>query len=66
MRWDSLAMSMQGMLLLPGAPHYETARHVWNAMIDRRPAAIAACASRADVEAAATVSEALQSGKTRS
>jgi FAD/FMN-containing dehydrogenase len=52
MRWDSLAMSMQGMLLLPGAPHYETARHVWNATIDRRPAAIAACASKADVEAA--------------
>ena len=45
-------MNMQGALMLPGAPHYETARHVWNAMIDRRPAAIAACASRADVVAA--------------
>jgi hypothetical protein len=52
MRWDSLAMSMQGTLMLPGAPHYETARQVWNAMIDRRPAAIAACASKSDVEAA--------------
>ena len=51
-RWDSLAMNMQGALMLPGAPHYETARHVWNAMTDRHPAAIAACASRADVVAA--------------
>jgi FAD/FMN-containing dehydrogenase len=48
-RWDSLAMSMQGTLMLPGAPHFETARRVWNAMIDRRPAAIAACATRDDV-----------------
>jgi FAD/FMN-containing dehydrogenase len=51
-RWDSLAMSMQGTLMLPGAPHYETARRSWNARIDRRPAAIAACASKSDVEAA--------------
>src|SRR6188508_2129972 len=47
--WDSLAMNLQGALMLPGAPHFETARRVWNAMIDRRPAAIAACANRADV-----------------
>ncbi len=48
-RWDSLAMNLQGTLMLPGAPHFETARRIWNAMIDRRPAAIAVCASRADV-----------------
>ena len=45
-------MNLQGMLMLPGAPHFETARRVWNGMIDRRPAAIAACANRADVVAA--------------
>ena len=45
-------MNLQGALMLPGAPHFETARRVWNGMIDRRPAAIAACANRADVVAA--------------
>src|SRR4029434_675632 len=49
--WDSLAMNLQCSLILPGAPHFETARRVWNAMIDRRPAAIATCANRADVAA---------------
>ena len=42
-------MNLQGALMLPGARHFETARRVWNGMIDRRPAAIAACANRADV-----------------
>jgi hypothetical protein len=37
MRWDSLAMNLQGTLMLPGAPHYERSRRVWNGMIDRRP-----------------------------
>jgi len=45
MRWDSLAMNLQGTLMLPGAPHYERSRRVWNGMIDRRPAAIAVCAN---------------------
>jgi hypothetical protein len=36
MRWDSLPMNLQGTLTLPGAPHYETSRRVWNGMIDRR------------------------------
>ena len=49
--WDSLAMNLQGALMLPGAPHFEIARRVWNGMIDRRPAAIAACANRTDVAA---------------
>ena len=51
MRWDSLAMNLQGTLMLPGAPHYERSRRVWNGMINRRPAAIAVCANRADVAA---------------
>ena len=45
-------MKLQGALMLPGAPHFEIARRIWNGMIDRRPAAIAACANRADVVAA--------------
>ena len=32
MRWDSLAMNLQGTLMLPGAPHYERSRRVWNGM----------------------------------
>jgi FAD/FMN-containing dehydrogenase len=41
-----------GDLLVPGDPGYDAARHVFNRMIDRRPAAIARCASTSDVVAA--------------
>ena len=44
-------MNLQGALMVPGASHFETSRRIWNGMIDRRPAAIAACANRADVVA---------------
>jgi FAD/FMN-containing dehydrogenase len=44
-----LQARLQGSLLLPGNPGYEDARSVWNAMIDRRPAAIARCVGVADV-----------------
>jgi FAD/FMN-containing dehydrogenase len=50
----SLAKILQGPLLLPGTPGYEETRTVWNAMIDRRPAAIARCSGTADVLAAVT------------
>lgn len=41
-----------GQLLTPRSPGYDSARSVWNAMIDRQPALIAQCASVADVVAA--------------
>src|SRR5687767_7976830 len=42
---------LRGPVLLPGEPAYEEARSLWNAMIDRRPAAIARCLGVADVAA---------------
>jgi FAD/FMN-containing dehydrogenase len=37
------------MVLLPGDSGYDQARTIWNAMIDRKPAAIARCESERDV-----------------
>jgi len=44
-----LGKSLAGSLLLPGDDDYELARRVFNAMIDRRPAAILRAAATADV-----------------
>lgn len=46
-----LAAALRGPLIAPGNPEYDTARRVFNAMIDRHPAAIARCAGAADVMA---------------
>lgn len=46
---QDFAAGLRGMLLMPGNPHYESARHVWNGMIDRHPAFIAQCADADDV-----------------
>jgi FAD/FMN-containing dehydrogenase len=49
---DTLKSNLRGSLLTPGSPDYDGARTIWNAMIDRRPAAIARCADADDVASA--------------
>jgi FAD/FMN-containing dehydrogenase len=46
---EALRRALRGEVLLPGDTGYDTARHVWNAMIDRRPSVIARCRGVADV-----------------
>jgi FAD/FMN-containing dehydrogenase len=46
---DDLRTRLKGQLLLPGEAGYDDARTIWNAMIDRRPAAIARCLGTPDV-----------------
>jgi FAD/FMN-containing dehydrogenase len=49
---EELRELMTGAVLLPDDAAYDGAREVFNAMIDKRPALIAACTSAADVAAA--------------
>ena len=51
---ETLRGQLRGTLSLPGDPGYDTARTIWNAMIDRRPALIVRAAGAADVIAAIT------------
>lgn len=46
---ETFKASLRGNLIRPGDPRYETARKVYNGMIDRRPALIVRCANVADV-----------------
>ena len=48
---QDLRKRLQGELLLPSDPGYDEARHIFNAMIDRRPAVIARCSTTQDVAA---------------
>jgi FAD/FMN-containing dehydrogenase len=49
---DSLRSRFRGEIIHPGDPSYDSARKVYNAMIDKRPAVIARCVDVADVMAA--------------
>lgn len=46
---EELKAGFHGEVLLPSDPAYDSARTIWNAMIDKRPAVIARCARTADV-----------------
>jgi FAD binding domain/Berberine and berberine like len=46
---EAFRTSLRGELLRPADPGYDTARTLWNALIDHRPALIARCAGVADV-----------------
>src|SRR5262245_42656195 len=48
---EAFRTSLRGELLRPVDAGYETARKVWNGMIDRRPALVVRCAGVADVMA---------------
>jgi FAD/FMN-containing dehydrogenase len=45
----ALSADLRGEVVLPGDTSYEVARRVWNGLVDKRPAAIARCASAADI-----------------
>jgi FAD/FMN-containing dehydrogenase len=49
---DKLRSRFAGKLILPGHPDYELARRVFNGAIDKRPGAIAQCASVSDIKRA--------------
>ena len=49
---DRLRRSVDGQVTLPGEDGYDSARALWNAMVDRRPSVVVRCASSADVATA--------------
>ena len=55
---EALRARGQGALSLPGEPDYDARRTLWNAMIDRRPAAILRCDGPDDVAAGLAVAAA--------
>ncbi len=46
---EALKIGFRGEVLLPGGEGYDSARKIWNAMIDRNPALILRCATTSDV-----------------
>lgn len=49
---DDFASGLRGNIVLAESPEYDTARRIWNGMIDRNPALIVCCADDSDVMAA--------------
>ena len=48
---DNFKSTLRGPVLQAGDSDYDTARTIWNTMIDRRPALIVRCLGAADVMA---------------
>lgn len=46
---DMLRQAVRGKVVLPSDPGYDTARTIWNATVDKRPAVIVQCTGTADV-----------------
>ena len=46
---EELKGGFRGEILIPNDGAYESTRKIWNAMIDKRPAVIARCATTSDV-----------------
>jgi FAD/FMN-containing dehydrogenase len=49
--WEGLKARLRGQVVVPGEAAYEDSRAVWNAMIDRRPAAVVRCRGTGDIVA---------------
>jgi FAD/FMN-containing dehydrogenase len=49
---DRFRTSIKGKVVRPEDPDFDEVRKIWNAMIDRRPAAIVQCADASDVQRA--------------
>ena len=50
MSFDELAANLRGNILTPDSTEYDDTRAVYNAMIDKKPSAIAMCVDAADVQ----------------
>src|SRR4029079_13776555 len=48
--FEPLQKGLNGEVITPQDPAYDEARKVYNAMIDRKPAAIARCADQSDIQ----------------
>jgi FAD/FMN-containing dehydrogenase len=57
---DGLRGALRGAVIDPAHAEYDTARSVWNGLIDRRPAVIARCADEADVGEAVRLARAFR------
>ena len=51
-RVEVFRTGFRGEVIRPGDPAYDTARRIWNAIIDKHPGIIARCSGVADVVAA--------------